>query len=78
MNKELKAEIVRRYGSQFRFAQAIGEHEATVSKVVRERVNLREWEKERWADVLGADKDKIFEPPPNWLIQNGEAKVVGG
>lgn len=60
MNKELKAEIFRRFGSQFAFAHAIGSHEATVSKVVRERILLDDTKKREWAAVLNAPVDQLF------------------
>ena len=60
MNKELKGEIVRRFGSQFAFAHAIGWHEASVSRVVRGHIRLADEEKQRWAEVLGADSERLF------------------
>ena len=60
MNRELKAEIVRSYGSQFKFAHAIGEHEANVSRVIRGRISLDEETKRRWAETLGVDVNRVF------------------
>ena len=60
MNKKLKAKIVEKYGTQFDFASAIGEHEAVVSRVVRGRRTLSEADRQRWARLLGADSDVIF------------------
>jgi plasmid maintenance system antidote protein VapI len=61
MNRELKGEIVKRFGSQFAFAHALGWHEASVSRVVCGHIQLADEEKQRWAKILGADQEKLFE-----------------
>ncbi len=43
-----------------RFAAAIGEHEAVVSRVVREKIQLDPERKQKWASALGADVEKLF------------------
>ena len=61
MNKELKGQIVKKYGSQFAFAHAIGWHEAIVSRVVRGHHDLDDKTKNKWADALGADVNVLFD-----------------
>jgi plasmid maintenance system antidote protein VapI len=60
MNRELKGEIVKRYGSQFNFAHAIGWHEANVSRVIRGRVQIDDETKRKWAEILDVDMEKLF------------------
>jgi hypothetical protein len=60
MNKELKAEIVRKFGAQYPFAAALGIREATVSAVVRGKHILNDKKKQEWARVLGIDPEKLF------------------
>lgn len=59
-NRELKGEIVKHYGSQYKFAHAIGWHESSVSQVIRGRLNINDQTKQKWADALGADADTLF------------------
>jgi len=62
MNKELKAEIIRRYGAQFNFAAVLGIREATVSAVIRGHHTLDDESKRRWAEVLGImDYERLFQ-----------------
>jgi hypothetical protein len=61
MNRELKAEIVRRYGVQYIFAQKLGIREGTVSAVIRGHHALDESKKRQWADALGADVERLFQ-----------------
>lgn len=61
MNKFLKAKIVERFGSQFEFARAIGEHESVVSRVIRGRHTLTVDGRIKWAQVLECDDaDSLF------------------
>ena len=60
MNFKLKCEIVRLFGHQYPFAAAIGVRESLVSAVIRERVNLKEDEKKRWAESLKVSVETIF------------------
>ena len=60
MNRELKAEIIRRYGAQYPFAAALGIREATVSAVIRGRYQLDSKNKQRWAEALQADVSTLF------------------
>jgi plasmid maintenance system antidote protein VapI len=62
MNKILKAKIVEKFGHQFTFAQAIGEHEGTVSRIINGKRTLDQDRQKRWAEALGVDTpNKIFE-----------------
>ncbi len=63
-NRELKAEIIRKFGSQFAFSLFLGWHEARVSKVVRGRLTLDDATKQEWAQLLEAPVDRLF-PPGN-------------
>ena len=51
----LKMAITEKFKSQFRFAQHLGEHESTVSKVVRGAHELDQEKRKRWAEALGVD-----------------------
>jgi transcriptional regulator with XRE-family HTH domain len=65
LNKELKGEIVKRYGSQFAFAHAIGWHEAGVSRVIRGHVQIDEATKRKWAEALDAPVRRLFPAESN-------------
>ena len=60
MNRELKGEIVKRFGSQWAFAHEIGLQESIVSLVVRGHKKLDENTKLHWAEKLGADVCTLF------------------
>ena len=61
MNRALKGAIVTRFGSQFNFARTIGEHEATVSRIIRGRFQIDDATKRKWANALGIDDyEKLF------------------
>lgn len=60
MNRELKATIFLKYGTQEDFAAAIGENPSVVSKVVRNRRKLSNVKKAKWARALGCKPDRIF------------------
>ena len=63
MNKFLKGKIVERFGTQFEFARAIGEHESIVSRVIRGRHIMTVDCRKKWAQALGCnDADSLFEP----------------
>lgn len=66
MNKELKGEIIRKYGAQFPFAAALGIREATVSAVIRGHHVLDDVSKRRWAEALGIeDYKRLFKGAGN-------------
>lgn len=60
MNWTLKEIISDRYRTQSDFANAIKRPETVVSKVVRGRRALPAEERQRWADALGVDADRLF------------------
>ena len=62
MNKILKGKIVEKYGSQFEFALAIGEHEAVVSRIIRNHRELSPEDRLKWSNKLGCDDpEKLFQ-----------------
>jgi DNA-binding transcriptional regulator YdaS (Cro superfamily) len=61
MNRELKAAIIRRYGTQYHFAAALGIQESIVSCVVRGNRDLSAEDQRKWAKLLGVDDPgKLF------------------
>lgn len=61
MNWNLKARMVEVYGGQWRFAAALNEHEAVVSRVVRGKIQLDPERQRKWALALGvSDVETIF------------------
>ena len=60
MNKQLKVKIISQYGTQADFALAVGDDEALVSRVVRERRTLTPEKEEKWAGSLGCKTEDIF------------------
>ena len=60
INNELKAEIVRNYGTQYVFAASLGIREATVSAVVRGRKQLDKKSMLLWAKTLKTDASSLF------------------
>ena len=73
MNRKLKARIIQIYGSQYEFSRAIKEHEAVVSRVVRNKKQLDPKEKQRWAQKLG-----IKNPSELFCMAHQIAKIVAG
>ncbi len=63
MNFKLKLKIIEKFGGQWRFAQAVNEHECIVSKIVRNRKELSHEKKLTWAKVLGCRVGEIFSAP---------------
>lgn len=61
IKKELKAEIIRKFGAQYPFAAALGIRESTVSAVIRGHYVLDDVSKRRWAEALGIeDYERLF------------------
>jgi len=52
MRRELKSVIIRKYGYQQDFADAIGSADSIVSRVITGRWNLTDQEKQQWASRL--------------------------
>ena len=63
MNYPLQVEIKKQFGTQWRFAQAVGVHESMVSKVIRGARPLSDDEKKTWAKTLQRKKDDLFAQP---------------
>lgn len=59
-NNKLKARMTEIYGGQWRFAQAAGEHESVVSKVIRGRRELSPEKRRHWAELLKCKPREIF------------------
>lgn len=57
MNQKLKAKIIERFGSQWKFAHAAGLHEAQVSRFVRGRDCPGEAMRKRLCALLECDQD---------------------
>jgi plasmid maintenance system antidote protein VapI len=60
MNQKLKAKIIENYGSQFRFAHALGTHETEISAVVRGRKTLEPDKLREWARLLNCNVEDVF------------------
>lgn len=66
MNTLLKAKIIEIFGSQWKFAQAIDEHESAVSRVIRGRRSLSEKERCKWAAALNIEEPQKFFPEESY------------
>jgi len=64
MNRCLKAKIIERFGSQADFSEAIGVHEAIISRVVRGRKILSPETQNLWAKTLKCSSE-IFKQNEN-------------
>lgn len=60
MRANLKNAIGVRFGSQLAFARAVGLHSVRVNRLCRGWVEPTPVERERIAEVLGADSDWLF------------------
>lgn len=60
MNRELKGQIIKVTGSQWRFAEMVNKPEPVISQIIHGRRQLPPEEKARWAELLGADVEKLF------------------
>ena len=60
LNLKLKLKIIEKYGGQWRFAAAVGEHESTVSKIIRGQKDLPENKRSIWSKALGCKPEEIF------------------
>ncbi len=59
-NFELKAAIVRKFGSQADFAREIGVREERISRAIYGRCRLTQEEAEKMAKGLGINASEIF------------------
>ena len=60
LNLALKLKIIEKYGGQWRFAAAVGEHESAISKVLRYQRPLPDEKKRIWAKALRCKPEEIF------------------
>ena len=63
MNWQLKKKVHQHFQTQADFAQAVGDHEAKVSRVIRGRVELTPQQRARWAEILKCDEREVFGEP---------------
>lgn len=61
MNKKLKLKIIEIFNTQADFAQAIGEDDSKISRVIRGRRCLSQSEQNKWAKFLKCKRYEIFE-----------------
>ncbi len=60
INNTLKARIIEKFGSQADFAQAVGNFEPVISRVIRGRTFLSDEDQIRWAELLDCKPADIF------------------
>jgi len=60
LDRELKSQIVARYGSQRTFARELKFGEDRVSMVLRGRYNLTNGEQSEWARALETTPEELF------------------
>lgn len=60
MNKRLKLKIIEMFETQADFARAVDENESVVSRVIRERCELGQARKLKWAKILRCRPGQLF------------------
>jgi len=60
INKKLKLQIIRKYGSQAEFATQTGKNESRISRVIRGREKLSHDTQAKWASDLNCRVKDIF------------------
>lgn len=60
MNQILKAQIIRKYGTQYKFARALNVQETLISSVVREHRELDLARQKQWAKALNSTVQELF------------------
>jgi plasmid maintenance system antidote protein VapI len=60
MDRNLKAKIFEKFGTQYDFSSALDVHESHVSRVVQGRRILTEAERQEWAGLLGTDSTELW------------------
>ena len=58
--RKLNARMIEIYGGQWRFANAINEHESTVSKILLGRRELSPEKRKIWAKALNIKESEIL------------------
>jgi DNA-binding transcriptional regulator YdaS (Cro superfamily) len=59
-NFRLKMQILKIFGNQADFAQAVGVSEALVSRIIRGRRELNDSDKRMWAKKLKMKREELF------------------
>jgi hypothetical protein len=65
MNRNLKAEIIRRFGNQANFSHALSEHTTIISAVLHGKMKLDEKRRQAWTELLGAEAMGYLEDKDN-------------
>ncbi len=60
MSLALKFKVIEKFGTQWKFARAVDDHESVVSRAIQDRQKLGAEKKKKWADALGVDVAEIF------------------
>ncbi len=60
MNRELKSKIILEFGTQEDFAVAVNERPAYISQIIRNRRDIAQEKKVKWADALNCTIIEIF------------------
>ena len=60
MNRELKARIIRAFGTQMDFARLLGISEDRMSRIIHGRVTPKELERKAIAEKLNASEAELF------------------
>lgn len=58
---KLKGRIVEKFGSQAKFAAALGMTENTVSRKMQDKVEFSKDDMVRWAELLDIDSSKFWD-----------------
>lgn len=58
---KLKGRIVEKYGSQTKFASALGMTENTVSRKMQDKVEFSKDDMVRWAELLDIDSSEFWD-----------------
>jgi hypothetical protein len=65
MNRNLKAEIIRRFGNQANFSHALREHTTVISAVLHGKMTLDAKRREAWTQLLGEEAMETLEGNSN-------------
>lgn len=75
MNWKLKSQIVEKYGTQADFAQAVGEDDSFISRIVRGRRKLSPDKAEAWSKLLDLAREDLLDNSPPEASNQGEAPI---
>jgi hypothetical protein len=65
MNFDLKMRILKKFRTQWEFAQSVVMHESDISRVISGRRKLSQDAKKKWSEVLGCRIKEIFNGASN-------------